>query len=65
MLMESLHQRLGLQAMVDDLIDLDAEDMLQYDPYGDESQNVETFSILDEEQKVEILLQRGDKMVRW
>ena len=65
MLMESLHQRLGLQAMVDDLIDLDAEDMLQYNPYEGESQNVETFSILDEEQKVEILLPRGDKMVRW
>ena len=61
--------------MVDDLADLGAEDMLQYDPYQDESQNVDTFPSLDEEPEiahewgyqyvnVEILLQRGDKVAR-
>ena len=35
--------------MVDDLAELGAQDMPQYDPYEDESQKVETFPILNEE----------------
>ena len=38
--------------MVGDLADLGAEDMWQYNLYEDESQNVETFPILDEESEV-------------
>ena len=49
--MESLHQRLDHQAMVDDLANLGAEVELQYDPYEDESQNVKMFPSLDEEPK--------------
>ena len=45
--MESLYQRLDPQAMVDDQVDLDAEDKSRYDSYEDELQNVETFPILD------------------
>ena len=67
---KSLHQRLYPHAMVGDLEVLGTEDMLKYEPYEDESQNVETFSILDEEPEVtpewrdqylntEILLQEG------
>ena len=43
--MELLHQRLGLH----DLVKLGAENMPQYDPYDDESQNADEFPILDEE----------------
>ena len=50
--MESLHQKLGPQAMMDDLVYLAAADMLQYYPYEDESQHVETFLILHEEPEV-------------
>ena len=46
--MELLHQRLVPCATVDDLKNLDAEDIPQHDLYEDESQNVETFPILDE-----------------
>ena len=67
--MEPLHYRLGHHAMVDDLADLGVADMLQYDPHEDKSQNVETFPVLDEEQKVgsqylnaEIPLPRRDKI---
>ena len=49
--MESLHQRFGTHAAVGNLADLGTEDTLQYDPYEDELQNVETFSILDENQR--------------
>ena len=37
--MESLHQRLGPHSMVDDQKELSSKDVLQYDPYEDESQN--------------------------
>ena len=37
--MESLHQKLCSQATMDDLVDLGAEDMPQYDPYEDEAKN--------------------------
>ena len=47
-ILESFHQRLGSQAMVDDLADLGMEDMSQYDSYKDKSQNVETSPSLDE-----------------
>ena len=74
-LMELLHQRLGPHAMLGDLVELGAEDTPQYDPYADDSQNAETFHMLDEEPEVtpkwgdqymnaEILLPKGDKMAR-
>ena len=44
LIMESLCQRLGP-------VDLGTEDVLQYDPYEDELQNVETLPILDENQR--------------
>ena len=50
--MESLHQRLGPQAMMDDLADLDAEGTPQYDQYEDKLQDNEIFPSLDEETKV-------------
>ena len=50
--MESPCQRLGSQAMVRDSVELGTEDMLQYDPYDDESQNADTFPILDKESEV-------------
>ena len=70
-----LHQRLGPHTKVGNLTDLSTEDMSQYDPDEGESQNIETFPILDEEPKVtlkwgeqyvytEILLPRGDEMAR-
>ena len=73
--MELLYQRLGPHAMMGDLVELGAEDTLQFDPYEDESQNAKTFPILDEEPEVtlkwggqyvnaEILLPRRDKMAR-
>ena len=49
--MESTHLRLALQAMVDDLASMDAEDMLQYDPCHDEPQNVDTLPSLDKNQR--------------
>ena len=48
MLIESTNQQLVPQVMVDDLADLCIENMSQYDPYEDESQNVETYSSLEE-----------------
>ena len=39
--MESIHQRLGPQAMVNDLTDRGTEDMPHYDPYEDESQSMD------------------------
>ena len=72
--MKSLHQRLGPQATVDDIVDLYMEDMPQYDPDENELQKVDTFPSLDEEPEVtlkweeylhaETLLPRGDKMAR-
>ena len=73
--MELLNQGHGPCATVDDLAELGAWNILQYDPYEDESQNADKFSILDEELEVtpewedqylnaEILLQRGDNMAR-
>ena len=35
--MDSLHQSFGPQAMVDDVIDLGTEDVLQYNPYVENS----------------------------
>ena len=49
LLMESLTQRLDSWAMVGDLVKLCIEDMLQYNAYKDESQNAETFPMLDKE----------------
>ena len=50
--MESLNHMLGTQTMVDDFADLSMKDIPQYNPYEDESQNIETFPILDEKQQV-------------
>ena len=50
--MESLHQAWGPCARLSDLVDLSVEETLQYDPYEDESQNAETFPMLDEEAEV-------------
>ena len=47
--MELLLQRCDPQAMVRDPAELGIEDMSQFDPYENESQNAETFPILDEE----------------
>ena len=49
--MESGHQRLGPQAMVDDLEYIDTEDMPQYDLCVDGSQNRETFPSFEEEKR--------------
>ena len=73
--MESLYQKLGPQAMARDLVELGVEDILQYNPYEDRSQNVQMFPILDKEPQVnpewggqyvnaEILLLRVDRMAR-
>ena len=73
--MESLHHKLGPPTKFRDLIELEVEDMLQYDPYDEESGNAKTFPMLEEEPEVtpklgdqyvnaEILLPRGDKMAR-
>ena len=47
--MESLHQRLGLCAVVRDLVELGVKDTQQYDPYEDKLQNGKMLSILDKE----------------
>ena len=47
-----IHQGLGPHAMVGYLEDLGAEGMPQYDHHEDESQNLETFFILDKESEV-------------
>ena len=73
--MESHHQKLGPQAMVDNLAHLCIEDTPQYDLYEGESQNVETFLILDDEPELtqdwvdqyvnaQILLLREYKMAK-
>ena len=73
--MESLYQRLVPCAVAGDLANLGAEDILQYDPYENESLNEEAFLICDEEPEVtpewgdqylnaKLLLLRGDKMAR-
>ena len=41
----------GSKAIIDDLVDLCIEDAIQYDPNENESQNVKTFPILNEETK--------------
>ena len=38
--------------MVDDFVDLGTEEMLHYDPYEDESQNVDAFPSLDEDPRL-------------
>ena len=50
--MESLHQVMGPCAMLRDLVSLGVEEILQYDPYEDKSQNSERFPMLDEEPEV-------------
>ena len=50
--MESLQQRLCPHATMRDLVELDVEDMLQYDPYENETQNDEVFPILYKEPEV-------------
>ena len=57
--MESLHQRLDPHAEVRDIVKKNVKDTLQYIPYEEKLQNVETFPILDEEP--EITLDWGDK----
>ena len=42
--MESLHQRLGPQAVEEDLADMGTEHTPQYDPYKDGSQNEVAFA---------------------
>ena len=49
--MESVHQKLGSQATVDELSDLNTDDMPPYDPYKDDSQHDETILKLDENPK--------------
>ena len=72
---ESTHQRLGPHAMVRYLVKVGVEDTLHYNPYEEELQNVETFTILDEKAEVnpewsdqyvnaEILLPREEKIAR-
>ena len=39
---------IGLWAMVRDLVEQHVEDIVQYDPYEDELQNVKMLPILDE-----------------
>ena len=73
--MESLQQVMGPHARLRDLVNMSVEETMQYDPYEDESQNAETFPMLDKEPEVtpewgdqyvnaEILLPRGDNMAR-
>ena len=50
--MDQLCQRLDPKVMMDNPVGLGTEDMLQYDPYDNESQNVETF-ILEPEVTLE------------
>ena len=50
--MESLHQRLGSWAEVEDLVKLGMENKPQNDPYEDELQNAKPFCMLDEEPEV-------------
>ena len=63
------------QAMMDNLADLDADDMPQYDSSEDDSQNGMAFPSLEEEPEIisvwgdqylnaEILILRGDNKVR-
>ena len=49
--MESLHQKLGYQAMVR-LAELGVEAIPQFDPYMDKLQNLETLPIMGEEPEV-------------
>ena len=73
--MKFLCLQFGPQDLVRDLAELGVEDVLQYDPYEDKSQNSEIFSMMDKEPEVtpewrdkyvnaEILLLRGDKISR-
>ena len=50
--MKSLHQVMSSCARLRDLVDLNAEETLQYDPYDDELHNAEAFPMLDEEPEV-------------
>ena len=52
MILESVCQRLGPQAMVDALADLNIGDMMHCDPYKDGSQKVVTFPSLDKEPEI-------------
>ena len=47
--MESVDQRLGPQATVEDLLDLVTEEMPQHDPDEDASQNEQTFPKLEDD----------------
>ena len=47
--MESLYQRLGHCTELRDIVELGVEDIPHYDPYDDESQNVKTFLMFDED----------------
>ena len=73
--MESLHQTMDPHTSLRDLANLGVEETPQYNPYKDESQNAETFPMLDEEPEgtpewgdqyvnAVILLPRRDKMTR-
>ena len=73
--MESLHQMMGPNTKLRDLVHLGVEETLQIDPYENKSQNAETFPMLDEEPEVnpewgnqyvntDIFLPREDKMAR-
>ena len=50
--MESLHQVLGPLATLSNLFNLSVEKTPQYDPNEEESQNTETFPMLDGEPEV-------------
>ena len=52
MFMDSVHQRVGPQAMVNNLADWGAEDMPQNDACKDDSKNGETFPGFEEEPEV-------------
>ena len=71
--MEFLHQKLGPQAMVRDLVELGVKDTPPNNPYEDKSQNAETVLMLYKEPElfsewvvqyvnIEILLLRGNRM---
>ena len=72
--MAFLHQKLSPCAELRDLVELGVDDTPQYNPCEDESQNAETFSMVEEPEvtpewgdqflSAEILLPRGDKMAR-
>ena len=47
--MASLHQRLGPNIEVRDLVELGVEDTSQYDPYEDKLQNAEMFPMVDKD----------------